>query len=141
MGKLPVNKIKNTYNKIHNSKETTICFAYESDLIQIYDFYCARYENVTWEEFMNLGITEIKRKIQSIPENEPLHTIIKSRIINIAKIKDKHEKKYWRELKEINSIPDIYKPSQELDETLKTKLGGIKNGNKSNQFYGKNKNN
>jgi hypothetical protein len=136
--KHPVNKIENTYNKIHTSKETTICFAYESDLIQIYDFYCARYKNVTWEEFMNLGITELKRKIQSIPESEPLHTIIKSRVINLAEIKDKHERKYWQNLKKVNKIPDIYKPSQELDETLKSKLGGIKNGNKSNKIYGKN---
>lgn len=138
MVKHPVNKIENTYNKTHTSKKTTICYAYESDLVQIYDFYCARYKNITWEEFMDMGITELKRKIQSIPESEPLHTIIKSRIINLAEIKDKREKKYWQDLKEVNKIPDIYKPSKELDETLKSKLGGIRNGNKSNKIYGKN---
>lgn len=94
-----------------------------------------------WEEFMDLGINEFLKKLQSIPESEPLHTIIKSRTINIAEIKDKGEKKYWRKQKEINKIPDIYIPSQELDDTLKSKLGGLKNGNKFNQFYGKNKNN
>lgn len=138
MVKHPVNKIENTYNKTHASKKTTICYAYESDLVQIYDFYCARYKNISWEEFMDMGITELKRKIQSIPESEPLHTIIKSRIINLAEIKDKHERKYWQNLKEVNKIPDIYKPSKELDETLKSKLGGIRNGNKSNKIYGKN---
>ena len=137
MVKYPVNKIENTYNKIHKQSETTICFAYEDDLIQLYDFYCARYENISWEKFMDLGINEFSKKLRSIPESEPLHNIIKSRTINIGKIKDKEERKYWRQLKEINKIPDIYIPSQELDKTLQSKLGGLKNGNKSNQIYGK----
>lgn len=129
-------KIENTYNKTHRTNETIISFAYESDLIQIYDFYCARYENISWERFMDLGINELSKKMASIPESEPLHQIIRSRTINVGKIKDKEERKYWRELKEINRIPDIYIPNQELDNILNKKLGGIKNGNKSNQFYG-----
>ena len=28
---------------------------------------------------MNLGITDVRRKLKSIPESEPLYTIIKSR--------------------------------------------------------------
>ena len=140
MGKLPANKIENTYNKTHRTNDTIICFAYENDLIQLYDFYCGRYRDITWEEFMNLGFNEFIRKLQSIPESEPLHNIIKSRTINIGKIKDKEEKKYWRELKEINRIPDIYIPNQELDKNLKVKLGGLKNGNKHSQVYGKNRN-
>lgn len=67
-------------------------------------------------------------KIASIPESEPLYNILKSRIINPAKIKNKDERNHWRELKEKNKIPDIYKPSQELDYNLQTKLGGIKDG-------------
>ena len=138
MVNLPVNKtIENTYNHIHRSNDTTISFAYENDLIQIYDFYCARYENISWEQFMGLGINELRKKMQSIPESEPLHTIIKARTINLAKIKNKDERKYWREMKEINKIPDIYIPSQELDKTLENKLGGLRNGNKFNEIYGK----
>ena len=38
---------------------------------------------------MKLGLTDFLKKFQSIPENEPLFTIIKSRNINLAKIKDK----------------------------------------------------
>lgn len=64
-------------------------------------------------------------KLQSIPENEPIHQIIKSRVINIGKIKDKEERKYWRELKRVNAIPDIYKSNKELDDELKS---GFKNG-------------
>lgn len=66
-------------------------------------------------------------KLASIPEDEPLFKIIKSRIIDINKIKDKEEKKYWRELKRINAIPDIYKTSNELNIELKDKLnnGGL----------------
>ncbi len=105
-----------------------MCFAYDKDLIQIYDFYCARYQNISYKEFLNLGINELMMKIESIPESEPLYTILKSRVVNLAKIKDKNERKHWRELKQINKIPDIYLRDEELDNKLNQKLGGINNG-------------
>lgn len=112
-----------------SKSETLICFAYDEDLEQIYDFYCARYSNISWEQFLDMGVSEIRRKLKSIPEEEPLYKIIKSRTINITKIKDKEERKYWRELKKINKIPDIYLSNEELDKKLKeeVKNGGIKN--------------
>jgi hypothetical protein len=61
-------------------------------------------------------------KLSSIPEDEPLFKIIKSRVIDLAQIKDKEERKYWRELKRLNAIPDIYKSSNELDIELKKKF-------------------
>ncbi len=67
--------------------------------------------------------------MKSIPESEPLFTIIKSRTINTAKIKEKSERKYWEELKRINRIPDIYISNQEIELDLKKKLGE-QNGNK-----------
>ena len=105
--------------------KTIICFAYNKDLIQVYDFYCARYQNISYNEFLKLGINEVMMKMESIPESEPLHTIIKSRVVNLAKIKDKNERKHWRELKEINKIPDIYLPNEELDININNKLGGL----------------
>lgn len=105
--------------------KTIICFAYSKDLIQVYDFYCARYQNISYNEFLKLGINEVMMKMESIPENEPLYTILKSRVINLAKIKDKNERKHWRELKEINKIPDIYLPNEELDINMNNKLGGL----------------
>lgn len=67
---------------------------------------------------MDIGITEFQRKF-SLPETEPLYKIIKSRTINLGKIKDKNEKKYWQELKRINRIPDEYLSTQELMLDLK----------------------
>lgn len=67
---------------------------------------------------MNLGFFEVNKKMASIPENEPLHTIIKSRAINPAKIKNKEERKYWQELKRINEIPQLYLPIKEIDQRL-----------------------
>ena len=64
-------------------------------------------------------------KFNSIPESEPLYNIIKSRTIDISKIKDKEEKKYWREQKRINKIPDIYLSNRELEQDLKESM--IKN--------------
>ena len=122
--------IKNTYERVHKQTETIICYAYEKDLIQIYDFYCARYENIRFKDFLDLGINEIQMKLMSIPESEPLYNIIKSRIININEIKNKEEKKYWRDLKNANKIPDIYIPDQELEMNLNKKIGGLKNGKK-----------
>ena len=93
-------------------------FAYPSDLDQAYAFYCARYENITFKEFLDLGISDFMRKFSSIPENEPLYKILKSRTIDIGKIKDKNEKKYWSELKRINKIPEEYIPIDEIMSDL-----------------------
>lgn len=67
---------------------------------------------------MQLGFFEVKKKMASIPESEPLYKIIKSRTIDTSKIKDKEERKYWQELKKINEIPQIYLPIEEIDRKL-----------------------
>lgn len=67
---------------------------------------------------MQLGFFEVKKKMASIPESEPLYKIIKSRTIDTAKIKDKEERKYWQELKRINEIPQMYLPIAEIDKKL-----------------------
>lgn len=100
-----------------------ICYGYPSDLEQMYAFYCARYTNISYKEFLHLGIEEFSMKLNSIPRNEPLFEIIKSRTINVAKIKDKEERKYWRELKKINKIPDIYKSNEEIEKEIKKEIG------------------
>ena len=98
------------------------CFAYHEDLDQAYAFYCARYENIKWEDFKQLGLFEFKKKLSSIPKNEPLYDIIKSRTINLSQIKDKEERKYWRQLKKANRIPDVYLTTQEIYDNLKERL-------------------
>lgn len=121
---------QNNYSKRNKTNQTIICLPYDID--NIYAFYCSRYKDIPYNEFLDLGMTEFNRKLSSIPETEPLYKIIQSRTINIAKIKDKEQKKYWREMKRINAIPDIYKSTKELDEELKQSL------NKS-KFIGGNK--
>lgn len=68
---------------------------------------------------MKLGYEEFLMKLGSIPESEPLFTIVKSRVVNIDQIKDKEERKYWRNLKRINRIPDIYLPNEVVIEELR----------------------
>lgn len=63
---------------------------------------------------MELGVSDFLRKFKSIPESEPLFTILKSRSIDLNKIKDKNEKKYWQNLKKINAIPSEYLSTQEI---------------------------
>lgn len=60
------------------------------------------------------------RKFSSIPENEPLYLILKSRTINIKKIKDKEERKYWNQMRKNNAIPSEYLSTQEIMLNLKS---------------------
>lgn len=99
--------------------KTAFCFGYPHDLDHAYAFYCARYENITFKEFKELPLTDFLKKFSSIPESEPLHTIIKSRTIDTSKIKDKNEKKYWNKLKKLNEIPSEYLNINEIMQELK----------------------
>ena len=114
-----------TVAKKRVSSRTIICLAYPNDLDNIYAFFCARYKDMTFEEFLNIGLTEFSRKLNSIPKDEPLFEIIQSRVINPAKIKSKEERKRWRELKRLNRIPQLYLSTKEIDEILKE---GMSNG-------------
>ena len=95
----------------------------------IYAFWCSRYGNITYNEYLKIGYDEFKMKLKSIPKTEPLYEIIKSRAIDLSKIKNKEERKYWRELKRINAIPDEYKSVEEIYKELKESVGNI-NGNR-----------
>ena len=112
----------NDFEKNIVQGEMYICYGYPSDLRQMYAFYCARYENIGYDDFLKLGIEEFSMKLDSIPKTEPLYEIIKSRTINLSKIKDKEERRYWRELKKINKIPDIYKTNEEIEREMKKDL-------------------
>lgn len=122
---LPVSKITNNV-RIRNK---IFCFAYQDDLDQAYAFYCSRYQNITWEEFLDLGFFEFKKKLSSIPKSEPLYDIIKSRTIELSKIKNKEERKYWKELKRINQIPQIFIRTEDIYKDLKYKM-------KDNKYLG-----
>lgn len=114
-------EVQNSY-KNRGRNKTIFCFAYKEDLDQAYAFYCSRYENISYEEFLQLGLFEFKKKLNSIPKNEPLYDIIKSRTINISSIKDKEEKKYWQDLKRINAIPQIFISTDEIFKNLKEQM-------------------
>ena len=99
-----------------------ICLPY--DLMNIYAFFCSRYGNMTYKELLDMGYEEFSAKLNSIPKDEPLYEIIKSRVIKLESIKDKEEKKYWRDLKRTNKIPDIYKSNDMVINEMKNKLNG-----------------
>ena len=82
---------------------------------------------MSFNEFLNIGITEFNRKLNSVPKSEPLYEIIQSRVINVSKIKDKNERKRWQKLKKINRIPQLYLSTEEIYSNLKEEIGnGIK---------------
>lgn len=93
----------------------------------IYGFFAARYHVKSFEELLNMGYEDFEMKMTSIPESEPIFNVIKSRAIKLEKIKDKDERRYWREMKDANKIPAIYLPTKELNAEVENKVknGGI----------------
>lgn len=121
--KHPLEKIKQELEKENKSSGIQFCYAYYKDLEQAYAFYCSRYENISYNDFLQLDLSELTMKIQSIPETEPLYKVMKSRTININEIKDKEERKYWQKMKQANRIPDIYLPREYTKKTIKKNIG------------------
>ena len=121
--KHPLEKIKQELEKENKSSGIQFCYAYYKDLEQAYAFYCSRYENISYNDFLQLDLNELTMKIQSIPETEPLYKVMKSRTININEIKDKEERKYWQKMKQANRIPDIYLPREYTKKTIKKNIG------------------
>lgn len=125
MAKIPV---ENSDDK--PSGKMTICIPY--DINNIYAFFCSRYGVQKYDDLINMGYEEFIAKINSIPKDEPLYDIIKSRVIDVSKIKDKEERKYWQDLKQINAIPDIYMSIEDINKDIINKVkgnnGGILNG-------------
>lgn len=127
--KHPAQIIKEEIEKEKRNNGIQFCFAYYKDIEQAYSFYCARYENISYNEFLDLGLDEFKMKLASIPETEPLYKTMQSRTINVASIKDKEERKYWNKMKAENRIPDIYLPKEYINKRVKTQIkegGNIK---------------
>ena len=120
--KRPAQQIRDEIEKEKRSSGIQFCFAYYKDIEEAYAFYCARYDNISFNEFLNLGLEEFKMKLASIPESEPLHQIMQSRVISISSIKDKEQKKYWKKLKSENKIPDIYLPREYINRMLKSQI-------------------
>lgn len=127
--KHPAQIIKQEIEKEKHSKGIQFCYAYYRDIEEAYAFYCARYENISYNDFLNLSLEEFQMKISSIPDTEPLYKTMQSRVINTGNIKDKEEKKYWQKLKQENKIPDIYLPTEYLNRRIKNQ---IKEGEKIN---------
>lgn len=59
---------------------------------------------------------------------------MKSRVINVASIKDKEEKKYWQKMKMENKIPEIYLPREYTKKILKKEMEN-NSGKRFNQVY------
>jgi hypothetical protein len=118
----PLEIIKQEIEKENKGGSIQFCYAYYKDLEQAYAFYCSRYENISYEEFLQLPLGDFDKKIKSIPEDEPLYKVMKSRVINVASIKDKEEKKYWQKMKSENKIPDVYLPREYTKKLLEKEM-------------------
>ena len=77
---------------------------------------------MTYNDLLEMGYEEFSMKLSSIPNNEPLYEVIKSRVIKLSEIKDKEERRYWRNLKKVNAIPDIYKSNKDIYKELASQV-------------------
>lgn len=122
----PLNKLKILVEKEkHSLSATQFCFAYYKDIEMAYSFWCSRYENISFKDFMNIGLNEFNIKIANIPEGEPLYKVMQARGINTGTIKDKEERKYWEKMKRENKIPDVYLPEKKTDLNIIDKIKKI----------------
>lgn len=122
----PLDKLKILVEKEkHGSSATQFCFAYYKDIEMAYSFWCSRYENISFKDFMNIGLNEFNIKIANIPEGEPLYKVMQARGINTGTIKDKDERKYWEKMKRENKIPDVYLPEKKTDLDIINKIKKI----------------
>ena len=122
----PLDKLKILVEKEKGgSSSTQFCFAYYKDIEMAYSFWCSRYENISFKDFMNIGLNEFNIKIANIPEGEPLYKVMQARGINTGTIKDKEERKYWEKMKRENKIPDVYLPEKKTDLDLINKIKKI----------------
>lgn len=81
---------------------------------------------MSYHDLLEMGYEEFSMKLSSIPNTEPLYEIIKSRVINLNEIKDKEERRYWRKLKRVNAIPDIYRSNKDIYRELASKVNSNK---------------
>ena len=132
--KHPLEIIRKEIEKEQSSNVIAFCYAYYKDLEQAYAFYCSRYSNITYKEFLELPLDDFSKKLKSIPETEPLYKAMKSRVINIGAIKDKEERKYWQKMKMENKIPEIYLPREYTKKILKKEIES-NSGKRFNQVY------
>lgn len=121
---------KNSKNKINSNSNDKKIFDFEKDEKYIYSAFLQEYsidlysaEHLHWHKFKSL--------LESLSNECQLSKIIQYRSIDLSKIKDKEQKKYYSKMKKIYSLNKkdvkIFKNIQEAEEAFINEIkGGVK---------------
>ena len=130
---------KNSKNSTSSSSDNKKVFDFEKDEKYIYSAFLQEY-NIDLYTIENLHWRKFKSLLESLSEETQLSKIIQYRSVELSKIKDKEQKKYYKKMKEIYSLDiDEEKMSTEqyhnniklrlkkrFAEVEKMKKGGVK---------------
>lgn len=130
---------KNSKNSTSSSSDNKKVFEFERDEKYIYSAFLQEY-NIDLYTIENLHWHKFKSLLESLSEETQLSKIIQYRSVELSKIKDKEQKKYYKKMKEIYSLDiDEEKMSTEqyhnniklrlkkrFAEVEKMKKGGVK---------------
>lgn len=130
---------KNSKNSTSSSSDNKKVFDFEKDEKYIYSAFLQEY-NIDLYTIENLHWHKFKSLLESLSEETQLSKIIQYRSVELSKIKDKEQKKYYKKMKEIYSLDtDEEKMSTEqyhnniklrlkkrFAEVEKMKKGGVK---------------
>lgn len=81
-------------------------FSYEYDADYIYSAFMQQY-NINLQQIKYLHWWEFKALFNSLSDQTKFMKIIEYRTVNIAKIKDKKRKKFYKEMKKLYALPDM----------------------------------
>ena len=94
---------KNSKNSTSSSSDNKKVFDFEKDEKYIYSAFLQEY-NIDLYTIENLHWHKFKSLLESLSEETQLSKIIQYRSVELSKIKDKEQKKYYKKMKEIYSL-------------------------------------
>ena len=101
-----IEKQEKTSKKSKENTDKKIIFSYEYDAEYIYSAFLEQY-NINLQQIEYLHWWEFKALFNSLSEKTKFMKIVEYRTVNLAKIKDKDKKKFYKEMKKIYALPDM----------------------------------
>lgn len=99
-------ELANSNKKTKNAKQGKQIYSYEFDDDYIFSAFMQQYK-VDLQEIKYLHWWKFKAMFEGLSENTKMAEIMGYRAMDISKIKDKEEKKRYKNLQEIYALPDM----------------------------------
>lgn len=99
-------ELANSNKKTKNAKQRKQIYSYEFDDDYIFSSFMQQYK-IDLQEIKYLHWWKFKAMFEGLSENTKIVEIMGYRAMDISKIKDKEEKKRYKNLQEVYSLPDM----------------------------------